>query len=121
MPRDAALLLLRWRPCQASEPSAHHRSLSFIHDDKDGSYECATPVEHCTMGAPLGRTVADSMVQFGEELRRVDNETGGKQDDCVLVFLERIVRYSYLLGNRNKSSPRIQLSRRCYHHKRILA
>jgi len=88
MPRDAALLLLRWRPCQASEPSAHHRSLSLIHDDNEGSYECATPVEQYTMGAPLGRIVAESIVQFGDELRSVDSETGGKYDDCVFVFLE---------------------------------
>ena len=92
IPRDAALLLLRWRPCQTSEPSAHHRSLSLIHDDKEGSYECATPVEHCMIGAPLGRTVAESMVQLGEELRSVDSEMGGKYDDCVLVFLEVRVR-----------------------------
>jgi len=39
MPRFAARLVDRWRPCQASEPSAHHRSLILTHVESAASYE----------------------------------------------------------------------------------
>lgn len=40
-------------------------------------------------GAPLGRTVAERIVQLGEEIRRVDRDTGGKCDVWVFVFLQK--------------------------------
>lgn len=49
------------------------------------------PVEHCMIGAPLGRTLAESIVLFGEEAINVEIEVGGKLEVCVLVFLQGVI------------------------------
>jgi hypothetical protein len=86
IPRPLAEDEERCRPCQTSDPSEYHMSLSFIHAHKARSYEWAMPVEQCMMGAPLGRTVAARMVLDGA-LRRGMRDVGGKVAVCFLTFL----------------------------------
>lgn len=87
-PRAADWLFVRWRPCHASEPSAHHGSLSFVHASSAGSYECVTPSESWITGAPFGRMEVEAMVRFGEAARMGLMDAGENLAACLRTSLK---------------------------------
>ncbi len=90
-PRAADWLFVRWRPCHASEPSAHHGSLSFVQTSSAGSYECVTPSESWMTGAPFGRMVVEVMVRFGEAARMGLMDAGENLAACLRTSLEPLL------------------------------
>lgn len=80
----------------------------------------ATPEEQWTIGAPLCRIVADSIVQFGEEESRGATDAGGKKDIAFLTFLSKKNKHK-VQQVESCDLHRAEMTRSCKYHQRQLA